>query len=82
MSRWSKAWLTCVDPAQLPRKFAGRAHNDRLLDELHGALDPCGEAGEFHTFTWGGPMFGSPVHVYPSELVERGGFVFADLMPG
>ena len=77
-----KAWLTCVDPAQLPREFAGRAYDDRLLDELPGAVDPCGEAGEFHTFTWDGPMFASPVHVSPGELVERDGFVFADLMPG
>ncbi len=77
-----KAWLTCVDPKQLPREFAGRAYDDRLLDELPRGVDRCGEAGEFHTFAWDGPMFASPVHVSPGEIVERDGFVFADLTPG
>lgn len=77
-----KAWLTCVDPKQLPREFAGRAYDDRLLGELPDGVDPCGENGEFHTFAWDGPMFVSPVHVSPGEIVERDGFVFADLMPG
>ena len=77
-----KAWLTCVDPKQLPREFAGRAYDDRLLDELPDGVDRCGEAGEFHTFAWDGPMFASPVHVSPGDIVERDGFVFADLTPG
>jgi len=77
-----KAWLTCVDPKQLPREFAGRAYDDRLLGELPDGVDPCGENGEFHTFAWDGPMFASPVHVSVGERVERDGFVFTDLMPG
>ena len=77
-----KAWLTCVDPKQLPREFAGRAYDDRLLGELPDGVDPCGENGEFHTFAWDGPIFASPIHVSPGEIVERDGFVFADLMPG
>lgn len=77
-----KAWLTCVDPKQLPREFAGRAYDDRLLGEFPDGVDPCGENGEFHTFAWDGPMFASPVHVSVGERVERDGFVFTDLMPG
>ncbi len=77
-----QAWLTCVDPRQLPREFAGRAYDDRLLGELPDGVDPCGENGEFHTFAWDGPMFASPVHVSVGERVERDGFVFTDLMPG
>ena len=77
-----QAWLTCVDPRQLPREFAGRAYDDRLLGELPDGVDPCGENGEFHTFAWDGPMFASPVHVSVGEGVERDGFVFTDLMPG
>ena len=77
-----KAWLTCVDPKQLPREFAGRAYDVRLLGELPDGVDPCGENGEFHTFAWDGPMFASPVHVSVGERVERDGFVFTDLMPG
>ena len=37
---------------------------------------------EFHSFVWAGPMFAVPVPVIPGPVVERDGFVFADLLPG
>ncbi len=77
-----RATLVCVDPAQLDPRFAGRAFDDALLDELPPGVDPCGERGEFHTFVHDGPVFRQPVPVLPGEVVERGGFVFADLLPG
>ncbi len=75
------AYLTCVDPRQLDRRFAGRTFDATLLDELPAGVDPCGEKGEFHSFAWAGPMFSRPVAVEPGEIVERDGFVFADLLP-
>jgi uncharacterized protein (TIGR00290 family) len=77
-----KAQLTCVDPKQIAPSFAGRAFDERLLDDLPSNADPCGERGEFHTFVWAGPMFAEPIRVRPGEVVERDGFVFADLVPG
>lgn len=74
------ARLTCVDPKRLDRKFAGRLFDEALLDELPPAIDPCGENGEFHTFAFAGPMFRQPLSIKPGEVVERDGFVFADLM--
>ncbi len=76
-----RAHLTCVDPRRLPGSFAGRTFDDRLLDELPGDVDPCGENGEFHTFASAGPMFTAPIPVVAGEVVERDGFVFADLVP-
>jgi uncharacterized protein (TIGR00290 family) len=76
-----RAFLTCVDPGKLDRSFAGREFDARLLAELPAHVDPCGENGEFHTFAYAGPMFGAPVAVAPGEVVERDGFVFADLLP-
>lgn len=76
-----KARLTCVDPKVLPRKFAGRAFDTELLTDLPADVDPCGERGEFHTFVTDGPMFHRPVACQPGEIVERDGFVFADLLP-
>jgi uncharacterized protein (TIGR00290 family) len=76
-----RARLTCVDPAQLDRRFAGREYDAALLAELPGSVDPCGERGEFHTFVTEGPMFRERVPVSLGEVVERGGFVYADLVP-
>lgn len=76
-----RAYLTCVDPKQLDRNFAGRQFDNQLLDELPLHADPCGEKGEFHSFTFAGPMFPSPLRVAPGEIVERDGFIFADVLP-
>jgi uncharacterized protein (TIGR00290 family) len=75
------ARLTCVDPRRLPASFAGRSFDRALLRDLPAGVDPCGENGEFHTFACDGPMFRRPVQVRPAEIVERDGFVFADLVP-
>jgi uncharacterized protein (TIGR00290 family) len=76
-----RATLTCVDPRVLERGFAGRAYDAALLADLPAGADPCGERGEFHTFAWDGPMLAAPVSVRAGEVVEREGFVFADLLP-
>jgi uncharacterized protein (TIGR00290 family) len=76
-----RARLTCVDARQLAPRFAGREFDARLLDELPPSVDPCGERGEFHTFAYDGPMFQAPLALNGGEVVERDGFVFADLIP-
>ena len=76
-----RARITCVDPRVLAASFAGREFDRRLLSDLPPGIDPCGEHGEFHTFAWDGPMFRHPVPVRGGEVVEREGFVFADLLP-
>jgi uncharacterized protein (TIGR00290 family) len=75
-----RAVLTCVDPAQLSGDFVGRHFDLRLLAELPGTIDPCGERGEFHTFAYDAPGFHSPIAVGVGEKVERDGFVFCDLV--
>jgi uncharacterized protein (TIGR00290 family) len=73
------AIVTCIDPRQLDPAFVGRAFDDRFLADLPPGVDPCGERGEFHTCVTAGPMFAAPIPVVPGEMVERDGFVFADL---
>lgn len=75
------ATITCVDPKQLDRAFAGRDFDASLLAELPAGVDPCGERGEFHTFVTAGPMFRHPIAIRRGETVERDGFVFTDLLP-
>lgn len=76
-----RAVTTCIDPRKLTPSFAGRSFDARFVAELPEGVDPCGENGEFHTFVAGGPMFRSEIRVHAGEVVERDGFVFADLVP-
>ena len=76
-----RARITCVDPRVLPSSFAGREFDRALLDDLPASVDPCGERGEFHTFAYSGPMFSQPLSIASGVVLERDGFVFADLLP-
>lgn len=75
-----RAVVTCVDPKQAPRELCGRAWEEHV-DALPASVDPCGERGEFHTFAWAGPAFQDPIPVRTGEVLERDGFVFADVLP-
>lgn len=74
-----RARLVCVDPRQVPAALAGRDFDARLIGELPPTADPCGERGEFHTFVYDAPNFRAPVALARGPVVERDGFVFADL---
>ena len=77
-----KAKLTCVDPSKLDRSYAGRDFDLQFLESLPEEVDPCGENGEFHTFVYAAPVFDRPIEVQLGSIVERDGFVFADILSG
>jgi uncharacterized protein (TIGR00290 family) len=76
-----EATITCIDSRVLDRSFVGRAFDSALLGDLPPTADPCGERGEFHTCVTAGPMFSRRIEVNAGDVVEREGFVFADLLP-
>jgi len=76
-----RAKLTCVDPKVLDPSFAGREFDRRLLADLPPGVDPCGERGEFHSFAYAGPMFRHQLDVMVGRVLNRDGFVFADVTP-
>jgi uncharacterized protein (TIGR00290 family) len=76
-----KAKVTCIDPAKLDPSFAGREFDLDFLNDLPPCIDPCGENGEFHTFVYDAPDFSSRIPIHSGEIVERDGFVFADILP-
>lgn len=76
-----KTRITCIDPNKLSANFVGREFNQQFLDDLPDGIDPCGENGEFHSFTYAGPMFKKPINISTGDVVEREGFIFADLQP-
>jgi diphthamide synthase (EF-2-diphthine--ammonia ligase) len=75
-----RARLACVDTKQLPATFAGHEFDDALLRDLPPSVDPCGERGEFHTCVYDGPMFNDCLQLDQGEVVDREGFVYADLL--
>jgi len=75
-----KAYVACLDPRRLPRELAGREYDLALLAQLPDGVDACGENGEFHTFAFDGPGFCESVAVTLGEVVERSGFIYADLI--
>lgn len=76
-----RARIVCVDPSKMHPDLAGRDLDHELLRQLPETVDPCGENGEFHTFTYAGPMFRESIPIESGECVTRDGFVFADLIP-
>ena len=74
-----RARIVCVDPGKLPAEFAGRDFDAAFLRDLPAGVDPCGENGEFHSVVYAGPMFREPIPIESGEVVERDGFVFADV---
>jgi uncharacterized protein (TIGR00290 family) len=75
-----EAIVTCVDTQQLDRSFVGRSFDRELLADLPPGVDPCAENGEFHTVAIAGPMFSHRLDVEVGEVVDRGRFVFADVV--
>jgi len=71
-----RATITCVDPRQLDRSFAGRQFEECQFPD---GVDPCGERGEFHSCVTAGPMFNEPIATNTGEVLDRDGFVFCDV---
>jgi uncharacterized protein (TIGR00290 family) len=74
-----KSILSCVE-GKVGTGFAGRAYDERLLEDLPEGIDPCGEYGEFHSFVHAGPCFGRPLAVTVGDIVMRDGREYADLL--
>ena len=76
-----RAMLCCVDTQQLEADYCGRPYDGALLDGLPAGIDPCGERGEFHTLSFGGPLFARDLRLRRGESVLRDGrFQFTDLL--
>ena len=77
-----RAFVCCVDTQALDGRFVGREFDERFLADLPATVDPCGENGEFHSFVFGGPIFGRPVPVQTGEITLRDErFNYCDLIP-
>ncbi|MEE8134254.1 MAG: hypothetical protein V3T56_04325 [Gemmatimonadales bacterium] len=72
-----------VDLARPAVAYLGREFDADVVTEMSTTdeLDPCGEAGEYHTFVFDGPEFKTPVDYEVGETMEIDGHRFIDLVP-
>lgn len=66
-----KTIATCVNETYLDKSFAGRIIDEDFIKDLPENVDVCGENGEFHTFTFNGPLFKNPVEFEIGEIVKK-----------
>lgn len=52
-------------------EFAGREITRQLISELPADIDVCGENGEFHTFTFKGPVFRKTIGYRMGEKIFK-----------
>lgn len=66
-----KTIVTCVNSEYLDQSFVGRIIDEKFINDLPKNVDVCGENGEFHTFTFDGPIFKTTVEFEIGEVVYR-----------
>ncbi|HEV2010136.1 MAG TPA: ATP-binding protein, partial [Candidatus Limnocylindria bacterium] len=76
----SRAVITCVELPKLDETWLGRIIDERFVRDI-GSLpvDPAGENGEYHSFTFAGPLFRTPVRWRPGARRDDGDFAQLDL---
>jgi uncharacterized protein (TIGR00290 family) len=75
-----EALIVAVNSEKLDKRYLGRTLNPVLLDELEAeGVDLCGEAGEYHTFVYNGPLFKRPVAFAYGPIQEHKGYRFVAL---
>lgn len=76
-----RAVVTCCESAKLDEAWLGRIIDDQFVRDIASVpIDPCGENGEYHSFTFAGPLFRRAV---PHALGARrsdGRFVQIDVL--
>ena len=70
-SRGFRAIVCCTNDAYLDASHVGAELDARFVKALPANVDPCGENGEYHSFTFAGPIFRKPLAVVVGEKVYR-----------
>jgi diphthine-ammonia ligase len=67
-----KAIVVSVKAEFLGKEWLGRQVDSKLISELNRLnIDVCGEAGEFHTFVYDGPMFKKSIKIGKTVPIDR-----------
>ncbi len=63
--------ICCANDAYLGADAVGQTLTEAYLAALPAEVDPCGENGEFHSFTYAGPIFKQPIRFTVGETIYR-----------
>ena len=75
------AVTVCIDTNRLPAALCGQRLDSSFRKALPSTVDPCGEKGEYHSFTFGGPLFRYPVRFSLGDVHYQNPFAFQELRP-
>lgn len=65
----------------MSKEWLGRIVDEEFIKDLKTKdnIDLCGEAGEYHTFVFNGPIFKRPVEITPGEKIIRENHWFLEI---
>jgi uncharacterized protein (TIGR00290 family) len=76
----SRAVITCVETPKLGEEWLGRIIDERFAADIDATgIDPAGENGEYHSFAFAGPLFGSPLRWRAGTRRAEGDFAQVDI---
>ena len=80
-----KAIVVCVKTEFFDKEWLGREIDMKSAAELNQlaeklGIDPCGEAGEFHTFVYDGPSFNKSIRIHKTAPVASNDHWFLDIL--
>jgi uncharacterized protein (TIGR00290 family) len=69
----------CVDMQRLTTEHCGQMLTAGFRASLPAGVDACGERGEYHSFTFDGPLFAQPVAFRLGGIHQHEPFAFQEL---
>jgi diphthine-ammonia ligase len=80
ISNGFKAMIVSVKEDVLGKRWLGRTLDRNMITLFESSgIDPSGEAGEYHTCVFDGPMFSHPLKLIQGDSTLRDGYWFLDL---
>jgi len=77
-----KAIIVAVDMQHLDDGWLGREINNEFVRDISSCeVDICGEAGEYHTFVYDGPIFQRKMRFEKGNVRISDGYAFLDIKP-
>ena len=75
-----EAMIIATNEEKMGREYLGKRLDRALIEQLTSlAIDPCGEAGEYHTVVTDGPVFREGLRIRKGKAFLRSGYWFLDI---